>query len=442
MSALLDHLWQSTLFGAAVWLITLALASNRAAVRHALWFAASLKFLVPFSLLVVFGEWLSMAPAYEPAAAASAVSQALQIAAPILAPARLAADAGGAFPLVKLLTLVWAAGFVLVAARWFSAWRAAHAAVQAAAPIALEDGLDVRASFEAGEPAVACILRPVVLVPAGLVDALSRAELRVVLAHEREHIVRRDNLKTGVHMLVETLFWFHPMVWLIGRRMVEERERACDEAVIDAGHEGRDYAAGILAVCRHCCAGRRVPGAISALSGNLPQRIRRIVCGGPPAALGLVKAMALSTLVLVAFVVPVTAGAVKDEHVRRATFLHDVRVLGAAYVAVTRAAGGRRQRIIAAARELRIENISMPELVALAYDVEPSSINGADALGAERFDIRAAVASPFADPARFDPAALRGVVNQLIGARFSFEVYVNNRCQAPCGRKALSISPR
>jgi len=53
--ALIDHLWQSTLFGAAIWSITLALRSNAAAVRHWLWLLASLKFLVPFSALYLLG---------------------------------------------------------------------------------------------------------------------------------------------------------------------------------------------------------------------------------------------------------------------------------------------------------------------------------------------------------------------------------------------------
>jgi hypothetical protein len=233
------------------------------------------------------------------------------------------------------------------------------------------------------------------------------------------------------------------MVWWIGRRMIDERERACDEAVVDAGHEGRDYAAGILAVCRLCCADRRVLGAISALSGNLPQRIRRIVCEGQPAALGLVKAMALSLAVVALFVVPVTAGAVKDERSRREIYLHDIGVLSAANIVLAPAPGGGvRGRVIAAERTLRIDNTTMLELLALAYRVDPDRIYGAEAIAVQRYDIRATLASSLADPQRFDPAALRGVVNELLAARFRFEVYVNRRCQAPCGPQALTLNPR
>jgi beta-lactamase regulating signal transducer with metallopeptidase domain len=49
-------------------------------------------------------------------------------------------------------------------------------------------------------------------------------------------------LAAAIHMFVETVFWFHPLVWWIGKRMVEERERACDEEVLQLGGEPRVYA--------------------------------------------------------------------------------------------------------------------------------------------------------------------------------------------------------
>src|SRR5215471_12501230 len=56
LAPLANHLWQSTLFGCAAGLLTLALRKNAARVRHWVWVAASLKFLVPFSLLVALGS--------------------------------------------------------------------------------------------------------------------------------------------------------------------------------------------------------------------------------------------------------------------------------------------------------------------------------------------------------------------------------------------------
>jgi bla regulator protein blaR1 len=52
LSPVANHLWQSTLFAAAAWLLTVALRKNHASVRYRLWLAASVKFLIPFSLLI------------------------------------------------------------------------------------------------------------------------------------------------------------------------------------------------------------------------------------------------------------------------------------------------------------------------------------------------------------------------------------------------------
>jgi bla regulator protein blaR1 len=54
-----NHLWQSTLVAAAAALLTLALRNHHARARYWIWLAASIKFLVPFSLLVVAGSHLA-----------------------------------------------------------------------------------------------------------------------------------------------------------------------------------------------------------------------------------------------------------------------------------------------------------------------------------------------------------------------------------------------
>jgi uncharacterized protein (TIGR03435 family) len=77
-------------------------------------------------------------------------------------------------------------------------------------------------------------------------------------------------------MFVEAIFWFHPLVWWIGARLIEERERDCDEAVLIQGGRARDYAEGILVVCRHY-----VDSPLTCMSGisgaDLKRRIRQIM---------------------------------------------------------------------------------------------------------------------------------------------------------------------
>jgi hypothetical protein len=64
---------------------------------------------------------------------------------------------------------------------------------------------------------------------------------------------RRDNLTGVLHMIVEALFWFHPLTWWLGARLMEERERACDEEVLRLGNQPEDYAEGILNICDLYC---------------------------------------------------------------------------------------------------------------------------------------------------------------------------------------------
>src|SRR5690606_8236212 len=116
------------------------------------------------------------------------------------------------------------------------------------APQAPGAALPVRYSNARIEPALVGIRRPVLLLPTDVETRLSPAQLEAVIAHEVCHWRRRDNLTGALHMLIEALFWFCPLVWWIGARLVEERERACDEAVVAAGHDRRTYAEAILGV--------------------------------------------------------------------------------------------------------------------------------------------------------------------------------------------------
>ena len=100
------------------------------------------------------------------------------------------------------------------------------------------------------EPGIVGILRPTLLLPKGLRERLTPAQFGAVVTHELCHVQRRDNLAAALHMVVETIFWFHPLVWWIERRLVEERERACDEEVLRQGGEPEAYAEGILSVCK------------------------------------------------------------------------------------------------------------------------------------------------------------------------------------------------
>jgi bla regulator protein BlaR1 len=316
MSALINHLWQSTLFCAAIGLITLALRSNGAALRHSLWLVASLKFLVPFSALYYLGALAGLSTPV--GAQPTLFTQALEATTPVVSPT--VSLISGSTPDSRwelVLAVVWAAGAGVLALRWLLGWLAADSITRAARP-APGTSLDARITDAGIEPAVARVFHPVVLLPSALLGRLSTRQLDAVLAHERQHIRRHDNLTAHLHSLVQILFWFHPLVWWIGRQMLEEREQACDEAVLANGHDAHEYAEGILAVCRHCHELTQARGMSSALSGDLTRRIRGIIRHVPPASLGFCKAFALAACTLALCLTPMMAGSVEGAARRHA----------------------------------------------------------------------------------------------------------------------------
>jgi len=441
ISGLINHLWQSTLFCGGAWLITLALRANSASLRHWVWLLASLKFLVPFSLLFYVGSYIGLPVARTADIQPLMLGDALQSVSLLVSPTdALRATSSGAVSIALIMLLaVWIAGALVVGARWFLAWYAADSLVRAArpAPGALPDARITDADIE---PAVARVFHPVVLLPSALLGRLTQPEIDAVLAHEQEHIERNDNLKDAIHRLTETLFWFHPAVWWIGRQMIEERERACDEAVLARGHDGGEYASGILAVCRHCSTAAMATA--TATSGNLTQRVRYILGDGRPAALGAVKAFLLMVATIGATTLPMIAGAVDGTAHRLELLALNSRVLGTADFYISPAADGfDRHHIVADSEGVLIRNTSLRDLIALAYGVERWQVKGNyQWLDSTRYDIRAVTRYPVSEPDELDPYALRDLTAKLLAARFDLEIHVNRQCQAPCGRYAAAAA--
>lgn len=313
-SELTAHVWQSSLVIGIVWLATLALQPNRARVRYWLWKAASVKFLVPFSWLVALGaqfEWRT-APSIAQPAATFVIEEVL--ASPVLAAGSSTAASQSAVVWPSVLASVWAAGFFVVLFWWWRQWRPVGTALRQARPIELGPGHDVAdlavmSSPSTFEPGVIGIWRPVLLLPEGLADRLTSAQLNALIAHERCHIRCHDNLAAAVHMLVEAIFWFHPLVWWIERRLIDERERACDEAVLHAGNDPTDYAEGILTVCRFTV---RAPLAcVTGVTGSdLRARIESIVRNELGARMTLSRRVAVALVVAVLIGVPTISGVV------------------------------------------------------------------------------------------------------------------------------------
>jgi bla regulator protein blaR1 len=313
-SALIDHLWQSTLFAFVVWLAAVALRGNGARVRWWLWTAASVKFLLPLSVLVSLGERIQWRAA--PAVVQPTVSFVME---DVLAPVTMVvAAAPASIPQPSpvwpwLLLTIWCAGATAVLFSWWRQWLPIQAALRGAVRLRLDaqhgaDGLEVLSSPRLPEPGVVGIWRPRLVLPDGIVQSLTPTQLRALIAHERCHIDCHDNLAAALHMVVEALFWFHPVVWWIEGRLVDERERACDEAVLRAGSRPQDYAEAILEVCRRSV-GFRLACVAGVSGSHLRARVEAIMRNemGHPMTRG--RRWALAVAVVAAVAGPVVGGA-------------------------------------------------------------------------------------------------------------------------------------
>ncbi len=344
IALLLNHLWQSSLCVGGAGLIALALRRNGANVRFWLWFAASIKFLVPFAALTALGAYFltPMLPAVsapsvtlveplaKPFSAPAMVQITASLAEPSASPAPLAqaalpahaavpahavlsaSSAQPAFPTFHLdlesaLLVLWATGFLILVLRWIVRWLRVRALLREAVDVQVDAPVVVKLSASRLEPGLVGILHPVILLPKGIEQQLSPAELQAVLAHELCHWRRRDNLLAAIHMLVEALFWFFPLVWWLGARLNAERERACDESVLADGNDPKMYAEGILKVCRAylqspltCVAG--VSG------GGLKKRIETITENKLILQLNTARKFVLSASAAAALALPMALG--------------------------------------------------------------------------------------------------------------------------------------
>jgi uncharacterized protein (TIGR03435 family) len=334
MNALLTHLWQSTAFAVLAWIFTLALRSYPARGRFWVWMAASIKFLVPFAMLTALG--IHWAPSnFTRPKLAIFYSVVEEISRPFTAghlpprspaiPVHTPVDRSSiAFALVA----VWLCGCAVMLVRWTWQWQSARRLVREAA--SLDEGREVDAlrrheaiaqirrpipvvvTPKTVEPGIFGFIRPVLIWPAGLSARLDDAQIASIVAHELEHVRRRDNLVAALHSLVEAVFWFHPAVWWMGARMTEERERACDERVLEQNAEPHAYADSILKVCAFCL--ESPLSCVAGVSGSdLSKRVLRITSHHPAAALTLGRRLVLVAAAASALALPIGFGAVRGQ---------------------------------------------------------------------------------------------------------------------------------
>jgi bla regulator protein BlaR1 len=393
----INHLWQSTVFAILAAILTLAFRKNRAQVRYWLWLSASVKFLIPFSLLMSVGSNLEWAPAAQTIAMPVVSSTMVQFTQPFPEAVSFVPSTTGTLDWVPMSILgVWACGFAAIALIRFRGWLRVRGAIRASFPLEISAPVDIRSSPGLLEPGVVGFLRPVLLLPEGIAECLTPRQLEAVLAHELCHVRRRDNLTSAIHMIVEAVFWFHPFVWWIGARLVDERERACDEAVLSLGNEPQVYAEAILNVCKIYL--ESPLRCVSGVTGSdLKKRIQAILTGRVAGELNFLKRVALAIAGIAVLALPVLVGIMNSPAIRaQSQPAFDVASIkrsgpdtgGSGKQKSGEGDGGGRLRFTPG--RVTGTKVSARRIILEAYHVTPRQLSGGPGwLDSERFDLEA-----------------------------------------------------
>ena len=202
--------------------------------------------------------------------------------------------------LLPWIDALWALGVLFLALRTVSGLRAIHRLKANAQPV--PEALAARFAHAArllgltnvhirmhpgiDSPFVVGIFRSVVYLPVSAVTTLSPDQIDAVLAHELEHIRRADFAWNLLQTVLETLFFYHPAVWWLGRTLREQRELACDDAAVRTCSDPLTYATALLRLEEQR---RNTPHLAVALNGDgsgptLLTRVRRILGDTPKGA--------------------------------------------------------------------------------------------------------------------------------------------------------------
>jgi beta-lactamase regulating signal transducer with metallopeptidase domain/uncharacterized coiled-coil DUF342 family protein len=261
--ALLDFLWQGLLVGALAALVLHGLRNSRPQARYAV-ACIALAACLALPLAGLLGE-----VAFDADAPAARGEVAAAIAFGIPHAVALPATGGdwreSLQAQMPAIVAAWSAGALLLAlrlllgCRWVgrlrsrarlpnSFWQgrfdelAVRVGLRAPVPLRLSDTLE--------SPVAAGWWRPVVLVPAALVASMLVELLEALLAHELAHVRRRDYLVNLLQGAVETLLFYHPVVWWLSRRVRIEREQIADDLACNALGDPRQLALALLALDR------------------------------------------------------------------------------------------------------------------------------------------------------------------------------------------------
>jgi len=252
---LLAQSWQIALLALVVGLITIALKDRSAHIRYLLWLIVLAKCLIPplYSVpvpVLPYRPSIEKLPSPVSAETPMADSMGVKPDTPIkITAVKAPHDSRIALPNAKqAISLVWLLG-VLLFLLWIGFRAVRYTLWLRSRRIPLPPHLmhKLQEQFEClnfkklpriwltkdiGQPFVWGLLHGSVYLPVDFTDLDSPQHNRTVMVHELSHIIRYDAAMNFLQILAQAIFWFHPVVWWVNRKIRQEREKCCDEMVV------------------------------------------------------------------------------------------------------------------------------------------------------------------------------------------------------------------
>ena len=197
----------------------------------------------------------------------------------------------------RILLLAWLTGSIGIGlwlmAGWYRIRRLIQQAVESTDPtiqsscqriaqsLRLTRPIKIKISSRTMMPMVIGSHRAVLVLPSSFSE-WEQTRQQAVLSHELGHIKRYDCATQLLGQVLCAAYWFHPLSWIITRRLQSEAEAACDDLAIQTGSEPSQYAEHLLTIARSLKGLRILSGSAAPMAGHsrLEKRLRLILAAG------------------------------------------------------------------------------------------------------------------------------------------------------------------
>jgi TonB family protein len=201
-------------------------------------------------------------------------------------------SAAGRWPWTEFAAALWASGCVLVMLRFLIGCAALWRLRGSARPFGSNTF-----TADVSVPMLTGLFRPAILLPRSAVD-WPEARRNAAIQHEAAHLDRGDLWANFACTMACAMYWFHPLVWVLARRMRMEQEHACDDAVLEAGFDPAQYAEALVETARQAIGFPLLSCRMVDGTGVKQRVVRVLALRERPAPRGLSRLKAAGTLVL------------------------------------------------------------------------------------------------------------------------------------------------